>query len=115
MKTIFDFKQGDKITRLKPSKGYGDRSYMGDELTFIGIANNQIYYTNKKSPFGEEHISNLALDLWSEDWDYFIDPKTLLNGNEIILSSLTIEQQIQKAIENEDYELANKLTKNNEK
>jgi hypothetical protein len=44
MKTIFEFKAGDKITRLKPAEQFNDRSYMGDELTFIGIANGKIYF-----------------------------------------------------------------------
>ena len=111
MKTIFEFKLGDRITRLKPSEKFYDRSYMGDELTFIGIANGQIYFNNKKSPFGEEHIHGVDLELWKDGWDYYVDPKTLLEGKEHIISSLSIQEQIQRAIDNEDYELAEKLTK----
>jgi hypothetical protein len=110
MKKIFEFKLGDKITRLKPDK-LGDRSYIGDELIFIGVENGQIYFNNKKSPFGEEHISGINLDLWKDGWDYYFDPKKLLEGKENIISSLSIEEQIQRAVENEDYELAEKLSK----
>ena len=53
MKTIFEFKKGDKITRIKPANGFGDRSYMGDELVLIGIANGQIYFKNNKGAFSE--------------------------------------------------------------
>ena len=28
MKTIYEFKKGDKITRINPANGYGDRSYI---------------------------------------------------------------------------------------
>jgi hypothetical protein len=111
MKTIFEFKAGDKITRLKPAEQFNDRSYMGDELTFIGIANGKIYFNNKKSPFGEEYISGVNLDLWKDGWDYYVDPKNLLEGKEHIISSISIQEQIQRAIDNEDYELAEKLTK----
>ena len=106
MKTIFEFKKGDKITRIKPANGFGDRSYMGDELVLIGIANGQIYFKNNNSfmnsILGEEHISNVALDLWSEGWIEYIDPKTLIEGQEDVISNLSIEKQIEKAVENED-------------
>lgn len=113
MKTIFEFKKGDKITRIKPANGFGDRSYMGDELVLIGIANGQIYFKNNNrfmsSMLGEEHISNVSLDLWSEGWIEYIDPKTLLEGQEDVISNLSIEKQIEKAVENEDYKLAERL------
>ena len=113
MKTIFEFKKGDKITRIKPANGFGDRSYMGDELVLIGIANGQIYFKNNNrfmsNMLGEDHILNVALDLWSEGWIEYIDPKTLLEGQEDVISNLSIEKQIERAVENEDYELAEKL------
>ncbi len=113
MKTIFEFKKGDKITRIKPANGFGDRSYMGDELVLIGIANGQIYFKNNNrfmnNILGEEHISNVALDLWSEGWIEYVDPKTLLEGQEDVISNLSIEKQIEIAVENEDYELAERL------
>jgi len=58
---------------------------------------------------GEDHISNVALDLWSEGWIEYIDPKTLLEGQEDVISNLSIEKQIERAVDNEDYELAEKL------
>lgn len=113
MKTIFEFKKGDKITRIKPANGFGDRSYMGDELVLIGIANGQIYFKNNNrfmnNILGEEHISNVALELWSEGWIEYVDPKTLLEGQEDVISNLSIEKQIEIAVENEDYELAERL------
>jgi hypothetical protein len=58
--------------------------------------------------FGDK-LLNLALDIWDEGWDSFIDPKKLLEGFEPKMDKQTIEEQIKKAIENEDYELAQKL------
>ena len=82
MKTIFEFKKGDKITRIKPANGFGDRSYMGDELVFIDIANGQIYFKNNNrfmsNMLGDNYISSVSLDLWSEGWIEYVDPKTLL-------------------------------------
>jgi len=87
MKTIYDFKKGDKIVRIQPAKPYQnrmrDRSYMGEKLIFVGIANGQIYCKRTDrlslSIFGDE-LLGLALDVWDEGWDLFIDPKTLSHG-----------------------------------
>jgi hypothetical protein len=127
MKTIYDFKKGDEIVRIQPAKPYSavrigffgqeeggvrDRSYMGEKLIFVGIANGQIYCQRTDSfslsMFGDK-LLNLSLDIWDEGWDLFIDPKKLLEGFEPKMDASTIEEQIKKAIENEDYELAEKL------
>lgn len=47
--------------------------------------------------------------MWDEGWEHYIEPSTLFNGSEIIIDKSTIEEQIRKAVENEDYELAEKL------
>lgn len=80
MSSIHKFKQGDVITRVKPSNN-GDRSYMGDKLIFIGIANAQIYYENPSSftsILTGTAMSNVSLDQWSEGWELYVDPRTLL-------------------------------------
>jgi len=96
MKTIYDFKKGDKITRVQPAKPYlavinglfgqekdgvRDRSYIGEKLIFVGIANGRIYCQRTDSfslsIFGDK-LLDLALDIWDEGWDLFIDPKKLL-------------------------------------
>lgn len=81
MSSIHNFKKGDIITRIKPSKR-GDRSYMGDRLIFIGIVNEQIYYENTDglaSMIGSSSMSKLSLDEWSEGWVSYVNPLTLLN------------------------------------
>lgn len=127
MKTIYDFKKGDEIVRVQPAKPYSavriglfgqeegevrDRSYMGEKLVFVGIANGQIYCQRTDSfslsMFGDK-LLDLALDIWDEGWDLYVDPKKLLEGFEPKMDNQTIEEQIKKAIENEDYELAEKL------
>lgn len=87
MKTIYDFKKGDEIVRVQSAKPYStglrDRSYMGEKLIFIGIANGQIYCQRTDALslkiFGDKTLG-LSLDLWDEGWDLFIDPKTLSYG-----------------------------------
>ena len=79
MSSIHNFKQGDIITRVEPSKA-GDRSYMGNKLILIGIANAQIYYENPESVTAiltGTTMSNVALDQWSEGWELYVDPRTL--------------------------------------
>jgi hypothetical protein len=76
---------------VKPSNN-GDRSYLGDKMIFIGIANAQIYYENPNSITARltgTTISNLALDQWSEGWELYVNPMTLfkkvtLTGDAII-------------------------------
>lgn len=130
MKTIYNFKKGDEIVRIQPAKPYSpkrmgvfgdeggvrDRSYMGEKLIFVGIANGQIYCkrTDEFSLkiFGDKLLS-LPLDVFDEGWESYIDPETLLENceNEIILDEETINQQIKVAVDNEDFELAERLKK----
>lgn len=122
---IYEFKIGDTITRVQPAKsiGYttdmmtgvsylrpGDRSYMGKPLTFKGIANGMIYIKSN-DPFDKilfedsEKLSGVALDLYEDGWEYYVDPNSL----DTEISTSDIEKSIEKAIEDEDYELAEKL------
>jgi len=112
MKTIYEFKKGDEIVRIVPAKPLNnirDRSYMGNKMIFVGIANGQIYLkrTNplEKRLFGDD-LANLSLDIWDEGWDTWVDPLTLLD-NEI--DPTHIEDRLFDALTDEDYELAEKL------
>ena len=83
MKSIHAFTKGDEIVRIEPSKPYlstqiglfgeetietRDRSYMGEKLILVGIANGQIYLkrTDKLSIelFGDKLLS-LSLDVFN--------------------------------------------------
>jgi hypothetical protein len=94
MKTIYNFKKGDKIVRVKPAKPqeiiavglmgiektlFIDHSYMGEKLIFIGIANRQIYCQHDSDLYGNKLI-NFSLDIWDEGWDLFFDPAKLFEG-----------------------------------
>jgi hypothetical protein len=124
MKTIHSFTKGDEIVRIEPSKPYSstqiglfgeetietiDRSYMGEKLIFVGIANGQIYLkrTDKLSIelFGDKLLS-LSLDVFDDGWDYWFDPENLLQGLE---PKESLIQKLENAVKIEDYELATKL------
>ena len=125
-KSIYEFKKGDIITRVSPSKsmgisilnpeGIGDRSYQGEKLIFIGIANGCIYLkrTNELELkiFGDK-LMDLELDIFSEGWDYYIDPNSLLEDADetTFVSTDGIKEAIQIAISKENYEAADKLQK----
>jgi len=112
MKTIYEFKKGDEVVRIVPAKPINniqDRSYMGNKMIFVGIANGQIYLKSSNQLeirlLGDSLI-NLSLDIWDDGWDTWVDPLTLLD-NEI--DPIHIEDKLFDALTAEDYELAEKL------
>lgn len=112
MKTIYEFEPGDEIVRIIPAKPINnirDRSYMGDKMIFVGIANGQIYLkrTNhlERRLFGDS-LSNLSLDIWDEGWDIWVDPLTLYEND---IDPIHIENRLFDALSREDYREAEKL------
>lgn len=102
--SIYEFKRGDIITRITPSKSlpgfegedFRDRAYIGTPLRFLGIANGCVYVERYERPnqnkdeddipsigsffkllTGNTGPINLPLDIWSEGWSYYIDPYKL--------------------------------------
>lgn len=130
MANIIDFTKGDRITRVKPAKAIGsvgfpfemggDRSYMGDELVFVGIANAQIYLQRSETSFeyqifGDKLI-DLPIDIWDEGWEKWVDPKMFLSDDvSLIIDIKTLQIRLKQALADEDYELAEKLKKQIEK
>ena len=126
MKSIYGFKKGDIVTRVAPAKslgkslfnpeGTGDRSYQGEKLIFVGIANGCIYLKRTNSLelqiFGDKMI-DLELDIFSDGWDYYIDPNSLLEDVDetTFVSTEGLKEAIQIAISKENYEAADKLQK----
>jgi len=131
-KNIYNFKRGDKITRIQPSKPtmkmgddeFVDRSYIGSPFIFIGIANGCIYLKriipdhmkevmSMFSLFGDSSFDpmiNLELELFENGWDFYIDPNTL--GEEINETSLMkLEKQKRNALEKEDYKEVDRIDK----
>ena len=136
--SIYDFKRGDIITRLKPSKPFPgseslgedirDRAHIGKPLIFLGIANSCVY-VEKKQTQPDEEISgimnlfnmfsdigkpiNLPLDMWDEGWSYYIDPYSI-NGKEELFfneSKDDLEKDLKIALEKEDYKKADEIQK----
>ena len=124
MKHIRHFKNGDKITRIEALieiDNYKNFTYVGQELTFLGIENATIYLKRKPAeitgnPFSilfggdSDKPVTLPLELWGNGWDYYKEPD-FLNTDEISLEEKNIQDKIQKAIDEQDFELAAKLTK----
>lgn len=109
---INEFKIGTPVVRIKASEGVGDRSYIGQKLTLKAIANGCAYFERCENDFmtkiTRENELKLRLDWFSNGWDYYQDiNKINTNGNAQIKFSLKTE--INKAIENEDYELLAEL------
>ena len=117
---IYNFKKGDRIVRVEPSKplkgpfnnGTRDRSYIGEELKFHGIANGMVYLNPIDTVLNFIHegkLINLPLDLWDEGWEYWINPQKLDEKLHIPLN--IIQRQLEDALDDENYEIAEKLQK----
>ena len=112
MKTIYEFKKGDEVVRIIPTKplnNRGDRSFMGEKMIFVGIANGQIYLkrTNQlEIRLMGNSLINVSLDLWDEGWDRWVDPLTLLDND---IDRAHVEDKLFDALTQQDYELAEKL------
>jgi len=116
MKNILEIQKGDIITRVCEAKPYPsgvrDRSYMGDKLKLVGIANSQIYFQNLEhvsmTIFGKGKIFKVPFDLWEDGWDFYVEPLTLLNSSE---KRDILEKRLQHAIDMEDYSSAEEIKK----
>ena len=62
--------------------------------------------------FGDE-LLGLPLDIWSDGWELYVNPNTLLESEETIinLSKDNLETELESALKNEDYEKAEKIRK----
>ena len=124
---IAEFKKGDKVVRVEPAKSLGpmmglmgevierggDRSYIGDQLTFLGIANGCAYFAREEDSFGARHLGkrlDLRLDIFSDGWDYWQDIDSIGESNaDATRAKLTLKEEVQRAMADEDYELIAEL------
>lgn len=60
---INKFKKGDTITRTKACSLFGDRSFIGKKLLFLGIANGCVICETKGILSDKRKVS-LPLDTW---------------------------------------------------
>ena len=117
MKTIYEFKSGDEVVRIQPSKpiqnifgsGVQDRSYPGEKFILKTVANGVIYLKRenerKISMFGEN--LELTLDIWEDGWDYWSNIES--DEYEEKPASDYIHKKMLEAADKEDYELAEKM------
>ena len=125
-KSIYEFKKGDYIVRVEPTTPIGesmfgepgvrDRSYLGQKQEFLGILNGCIYVRPCGTSWFDkkDNMRNLPLDVFSDGWDAWVDPKILLeptNNTRMNIPTSELKKRIELALENEDYELADKLNK----
>ena len=106
-KSIYDFKKGDLLTRLKPmvdEDGFKDYSLVGAKLTFVGIANACIYLSKKSDMFAKMFLGieisqvKIPIELCQDGWADYIEPEFLDSTDEN-----AINEEIKKAVDKEDY------------
>ena len=123
-KSIYEFKKWDIVTRIEPAKPVGedlfgrertgDRSWIGTPMKYLGILNGCIYLQPQypEDWTDEDRMIDLPLDIWTEGWDLYVNPKLLLEDiDDIIASDAELRKQIELAIADENFELAEKLSK----
>lgn len=117
-KSIFEFKKGDIITRLKPFMdefGLKDYTLVGNPIIFLGIANACVYLSKKadfltKLFIGQENVQiKLPLELCEQGWSEYIEPDFL--SKECSNDKISLEKEIEKALQKEDYLEADLLKK----
>ena len=112
-KSIYEFKRGDILTRLKPmvdGDGFKDYSLVGTKLTFIGIANACIYLSKKADMFAKMFLGieisqvKIPIELCENGWSDYIEPDFLdSTDTNDFTNEQEINDEIQKAVEKEDY------------
>lgn len=116
---IFEFQKGDIITRIKPisdpETGVKDYAFVGKKLIFMGIANATIYLAQEfdflaKLFLGmDKNVIQLPVDLWPTGWAYHIEPDFLDEDSMIIGNESRMKEQLDLAIENQNFEKAEDL------
>ena len=62
------FNKGDVVTRFKPAKSHGDRSYIGSDLLFNKVDNGFIFLNRMNDPMFDDKELKLPCDIWSSGW-----------------------------------------------
>lgn len=125
-KSIWAFKNGDVVTRVKPAilesmfGPFKDSSFMGVKYIFLGIANGCIYLerTSQVEKVFQGQTFFLPLEFYETGWNYYEEPEFLKGKHSLInffektmnkqsLESLRVAHE--KALQSENYELAAQL------
>ena len=120
-KTIYEFKKGDIITRIKPLidpiSGEKEYSFVGRRLIFMGLANATVYIGQEFDQLialfmGIKHnVIQLPIELWKEGWAFYIEPDFLDVDSIMVEDEAGLQEQIQKASSSENFERAEELRK----
>ncbi|MCF7815361.1 MAG: hypothetical protein K9N40_12875 [Candidatus Cloacimonetes bacterium] len=120
-KTIYNFQKGDSITRIKPiiyQDGEKDFTFVGKQLTFMGIANASVYLSKEADMLtslftGKDKFTiQLPIETCKTGWADYIEPDFLEEGDELFIDDEEkIKKKINNALSEEDYELAERLKK----
>lgn len=118
---IYQFRKGDVITRIRPVvdpvDGHKDYAFVGKKLIFMGIANATIYLAQEfdflaKLFLGmDKNVIQLPIDLWPDGWAYHIEPDFLDDDSMLIDDEARMKEQLDAAIENQNFEKAEDLRK----
>jgi hypothetical protein len=118
---IQEFKKGDIIVRVEPAKDIesshdmfgnlrvnqtGDRSYIGDKMTYLGSANGCAYFDVDKL----DKRRSLRLDIFSEGWEHWVDIESIDEAPNSIIS-YNLKKELKKALKEENFELLSELKK----
>jgi hypothetical protein len=120
-KSIYEFKKGDVITRIKPiidsDTGHKDYTLIGRKLIFMGIANATIYLAQEfdflaKILLGmDKNVIQLPVDLWPTGWSYHVEPDFLDEDSMLVDDEQRMQEQLNFAIENQHFEKAEDIRK----
>jgi len=122
-KTIYDFRKGDQITRIKPILGdpgtLGDKDYslVGKKVTFLGIANASVYLS-KAADFlismftGKEELTfQIPVELCEDGWAFYTEPDFLDPDSLPMDSEEKLKEELMKAVKDDNFERAEMLKK----
>jgi len=122
-KTIYDFRKGDHITRIKPILGdsgpLGDKDYslVGKKVTFLGIANASAYLS-KAADFliamftGEEELTfQIPVELCEDGWAFYAEPDFLDSDSLPTDNEEKLKEELRKAVKDDNFERAEILKK----
>lgn len=124
---ISEFKKGDIVVRTETSDPIGgerrclitgqviqpirDRSYMGEAMTLVSVANGMCYLDRVKEDILGQRVE-LSLYFFSNGWEYFQDPDSagvnrvsVSDGNSVV----DVIFFIKNAMQSEDYETLAKI------
>ena len=100
---IRNFKQNTIVTRVGASI-YGDKSFIGEPLIYIGVLNACIYVDMVNPTTGHPPRRVLELTEWEDNnWEKWIDPNTLIESIDPCSDIVNLQKELKNAIKNEDY------------